>query len=79
MTNRFRALALGGWGFALMLALLGLFRASGELAGGWWELSFHWSSTLAGLAVLMAAGGFILVLAGARRSKPRIADCKSVV
>jgi hypothetical protein len=79
MNNRIRALGLGGWGFALVLAVLGLFRAVGELAHGWWELPFHWWSTLAAVAVLVAAGGFILVLVGVGSSDPMNADRKSVV
>lgn len=79
MTGRIRALALGGWGFALLLALLGFFRAVGELADGWWELPFHWWSTLATVAVLVAAGGFILVLASTRASRARIAGSKSAM
>lgn len=79
MTRRIRALAVGGWGFALLLALLGLFRAVGELADGFGELPFHWWSTLATVAVLVAAGGFILALASTRASKARIAGPTSAM
>lgn len=66
MTIRLRTLALTGWGFALVLALLGLLRAVEELAQGWRELPFHWWSTGAAMTVVIAGGGFVYVLASTR-------------
>jgi hypothetical protein len=69
VTDRIRGLALGGWGFAFVLALFSLLRAVENLAHGWMELPFHWWSTLAAVAVVVAAGGFASVLALTRKDK----------
>jgi hypothetical protein len=61
-----RTLALGGWAYALVMAVLGLFGAVAGLAEGWRELPQHWWSALAAAGVAVALAGLLLTVTAAR-------------